>query len=659
MTTPHGGYSGSFLHIDLASGNVAVEDTPDPMRWLGSRGWNALVGWHDTGPGMGPFAPENPIVISAGPLVGTGAPTAGRITVSTVGPRGYPRPLWSSGSMGGYLGAELKYAGYDGIIIRGRASAPCYLLIEDGVVRIEEARDLWGQGVFATQRILKERHGVQHQVAAIGPAGENRVRYASIIHRLANAIGNAGFGGVMGSKNLKAVAVRGTGGVPIADPVGFVTAVSRVWELARGGVACLGQPDQGYPVVACTHGCSVRCGTRVQATHSPSSGDVRVRMLKCQNGAFVRGSHPGYDGVSADGVRLVIPRPPGLGEAGLGLGNLVEDLGLTAWFYDSWYRYFGGLRELGVTEIAGEPLALDDPTWWRRTLGRVARREGIGDDMAEGLIRFHDRHGIGPRYLVEFIESAGSRGHGWHRDGRAMEPHPSPFWEHAALLYATSTRDVTPSTHGFFFLNRLYGYPSAPPPPESVPAALQALGESVYGSREAVWAGDSRVEHVTAWHQHRAAIKDSLGLCDWVFPVLNRTFATREELVSAVAAGDGSHIGDPAAEALLYASCTGIDLPMAAMESPLAERIVNLERCLDIRNTGRSREDDETVIPHFQWPEKTDSTRVAPDADKFRALLDRYYDLRGWDRRSGRPTRTKLEELELASVVGEWPKTGA
>lgn len=350
-------------------------------------------------------------------------------------------------------------------------------------------------------------------------------------------------------------------------------------------------------------------------------------MSKCQNGAFVRGSHLGYDGGSVDGVRLVIPRPPGLGEAGLDLGNMVEDLGLTAWFYDSWYRCFGGLRELGVTEIAGEPLALEGPTWWRRTLGRVAHREGIGDEMAEGLIRFHDRYGIGPRHLVEFIEAAGSRGHGWHRDGRAMEPHPSPFWERAALLYATSTRDVTTSTHGFFFLNRLYGYPSAPLPPERVPEALQALGEAVYGSREAVRAGDRRVEHVTVWHQHRAAIKDSLGLCDWVFPVLNRTFATREDLASALAAGDDSHVGDPAAEARLYAPCTGIDLPMAAMQSPLAERIVNLERCLDIRNARRSRQDVETVIPHFQWPEKTDGTCASPDAAEFRVLLDRYYAL--------------------------------
>ena len=108
--------------------------------------------------------------------------------------------------------------------------------------------------------------------------------------------------------------------------------------------------------------------------------------------------------------------------------------------------------------------------------------------MAEDLPRFYEKHGIGPSYLAEFVASKGSRGHGWHRDGRAMERHPSPFWEYSALLYAVSTRDVTPSTHGFFFLNGLYGYPDAPKRTPEILESLQALAEKVYGSREAVHA---------------------------------------------------------------------------------------------------------------------------------------------------------------------------
>jgi len=651
MPAPHGGFAGRTLRVDLTAQTVHVEPTPSPETWLGARGWNALVGWREVAPGVGPFDPANRIIFSAGPLVGTGAPTAGRTTISSLAPVGYPDPMWSSSSMGGYWGAELKVAGYDAVIIQGRASAPCYLLVEDDRVTLEDGLDLWGLGVHAVQQRLKQRHSARHQIVTIGPAGENRVRFASIIHRLSNASGNGGFGGVMGSKNLKAIVVRGTRGISIHDPDGFLDAISYVWNLAKGGVSCIGQPDRGYPFVACSHGCSVRCGTQIKRPPAQIGEGLPVRMLKCQNGAFARGSHPGYQGVSTSGERLTIPRPEGLGKPGMDLGNLLDDFGMTAWFYDTWARYLGGLGELGIHDLLGEPVWLDDPSWWHDLLVKVATREGIGDDIAEGLPRFHDKHGIGPRYLTDFLSSAGSRGHSWHREGRAMERHPSPFWEHSALLYAISTRDVTPSTHGFFFLNRLYGYPDEPRRAADVRRSLLELAVRVYGSREAVLPGDMYVEHVTRWHQHRAVIKDSLGLCDFAFPVIRRTLPSREATEEAVREGVDAIYGDVGAEAVLFRACTGIDIGIEEMESPVAERIVNLERCLDVRNNGRCREDDEAVIPHFQWTEKTDGTHLSAGADEFRALLDRFYALRGWDPETGAPTPERLRALGLDDVV--------
>ena len=105
------------------------------------------------------------------------------------------------------------------------------------------------------------------------------------------------------------------------------------------------------------------------------------------------------------------------------------------------------------------------------------------------------------------------------------------------------------------------------------------------------------------------------------------------------------------AEAHLYRACTGVDMDISEMERPVAERIVNLERCIDVRNTGRRREDDEAVIPHFQWPEKTEGTHLSADANEFRSLLDDYYALRGWDKETGRPSREKLEALGLQEVA--------
>lgn len=230
-----------------------------------------------------------------------------------------------------------------------------------------------------------------------------------------------------------------------------------------------------------------------------------------------------------------------------------------------------------------------------------------------------------------------------------MEKHPSPFWEYSALLYAVSTRDVTPSTHGFFFLNGEYGYPETPKDPAEVPQAFRDLARQIYGSEEAALPGDAHVEYVTAWHQYRSVIKDSLGLCDWVFPVTRRGYESREEMQQAQAKGEPL-IGDLAAEARLFSACTGIEMDIETMERPLAERIVNLERCLDIRNHGRNRLDDEAVIPHYQWTEKTDHTGLSADAGEFKALLDRFYDVLGWDRASGAPTAETLQRLGLGEV---------
>lgn len=642
-----GGYTGRLLRVDLSTGQISTEPVPDVMEWLGPRGWNAYIGWRETAPGVGPFDPDNRIVFSAGPLVGSGAPTSGRMTISTIAPRNYPVPMWVTASMGGYFGAELKYAGYDCIVVHGQAAAPCYLLIENDKVSLRDAADLWGLGVYRTEQELKTKHTRAHQVMAIGPAGENRVRFASIIHRLSNAVGNGGFGGVMGAKNLKAIVVRGTKGFPIAEPKVFLEAVAYIQQLTRGGLNHIGQADQGFPYVACTHGCSVKCYTRIRPVADQFGANASNNMTTCVDGTWVGGLGKSYQGALPTGEKLLLPGVPGMGDAGLDLANLANDMGITSWAHYTWGHYFGALKELGITRVAGMELKLDEPNFWQEWITKVARREDWGDAMAEGLCRFYDQYEVGPRHLAEFLESSGSRGHGWHREGRTMERHPSPYWEHSALLYAVSTRDVTPSTHGFLFLNDLYGYPEKPLSPNEIPQPLKRMAQRLYGDERAVYPGIEMLEYVTAWHQHRAIIKDSMGVCDWVFPAVRRSFPDAE---TQKAAGDDI-FGDLSAEALLYRACTGIPLSIEEMERPIAERIVNLERCIEVRNNNRSRADDELVIPHYRWPDKTDGTALSEDAHEFTTLLERYYELRGWDIETGRPTSEKLRQLHLDEAI--------
>jgi len=374
-------------------------------------------------------------------------------------------------------------------------------------------------------------------------------------------------------------------------------------------------------------------------------------MAKCNNQGFQVGPHPGYEGRSSTGQTLTVPRPKGFGDKGRALDHLLADVGLTTWCYSNWGRYFGALREQGITELLGERLEIDDLDWWRTWIDQVAHRRGTGDAYAEGVARFYETYRVGPDYLAEFCESAGSRGHGWHREGRTLERHSSPFWEYAALLYAVSTRDVTPSTHGFLFLNGLQPHARLEEGPAAMPDNLRQLALALYGVEDAFVPGNPHVPRITAWHQHRAIIKDSMGVCDWIYPVMRPTLETREEWQERLSTGQGSLLGDLGAEARLYRAATGIDLEIAEMERPIAERIVTLERCLDVRNTGRDRAGDEAVIPHFQWAGKVDGTQLSADGHELRAMLDEYYRLRGWDPVTGHPRRETVEGLGLGGVV--------
>ena len=211
----HGGWAGKVLRVDLSTGRISTEDTIEKYKdFLGGTGIGYKVIWDEVQTGTKPFDPANKIVFGVGPLAGTGAPCNGRTAVTTLWPTCWPRPLVASGHMGGHFAAELKYAGYDAIIIEGRADRPVWLEVADGKVEIKDARHLWGQGIRRTTVEINQQMGPEASVAAIGQAGENLVPMSVVINSYSHSAG--GIGGVMGSKNLKAIGVRGTGSVRIA-----------------------------------------------------------------------------------------------------------------------------------------------------------------------------------------------------------------------------------------------------------------------------------------------------------------------------------------------------------------------------------------------------------------------------------------------------------
>jgi aldehyde:ferredoxin oxidoreductase len=211
------GYNGKILRVDLSTGDMKSEEYGESFyrTYFGGRGFNAYIQMKEVPAKVDPLSPENKLTISLGPLTGIPASGSGR---SSVGAKNPQTGGYGEGDVGGFMGAELKHAGFDAIIVEGRADKPTYLWIHDGQYELRDASALWGQNTLETQEMIRAELGdAKIRAAMIGPGGENMVRYACVINDLKHAAGRSGMGAVMGSKNLKAIAVRGKSSPKYAD----------------------------------------------------------------------------------------------------------------------------------------------------------------------------------------------------------------------------------------------------------------------------------------------------------------------------------------------------------------------------------------------------------------------------------------------------------
>lgn len=253
------GYMGKILEVDLTTGRTCATSLEERLArdFVGGSGLAAKLILDRLGPNLTtlePLGPGNPLAFAAGPLTGTGLPSAGRSTVSAISPY---TGIWGEANVGGFFGAELKFSGFDVLYITGKAEEPVYLYVENGAAELVPASDLWGKGTYATTDILSSRYNngkKKVQVACIGPAAENGVLFASIVHNKGHLFGRCGMGAVMASKKLKAVVVRGNQKVPVADPE-RLREVRKEWkELQEGsiilesisGMGSLSGMDTGY-----------------------------------------------------------------------------------------------------------------------------------------------------------------------------------------------------------------------------------------------------------------------------------------------------------------------------------------------------------------------------------------------------------------------------
>jgi aldehyde:ferredoxin oxidoreductase len=631
-----GEYQGKILHVDLTSGRVWNEplSADDIRRWVGSRGTNADILWHGVKADTDPLSPENILIFGLGTLTGTQAPSSGRTTVTTKSPA---TNLYLKTSAGGKWGAALKSAGYNHLVIHGRAPSPVYIDIDEDRVEILPAGHLWGRDVRETTTTLESAAGERKvEVACIGQAGENLVKMAAIMMSTYCAAARGGIGAVMGSKNLKAIVASGKRRMAIADPARF-----KEWSTrARQSIATA--PSAKMKTLYGTSG-SIPAFNELGLlpTHNFQRGffpdAYQISGQHLVEAGFLKKRHSCYacpvachrytevDEGEFAGTHSGGPELETLAGFGAGCGvsdtaailkanELCNNYGLDTISVASAVQWLIESNTRGVlNEEQQDGLELQ----WGNThamleiIHRIALRKGIGDLLAEGVRKAAQTIGRGSEaWAIEVKGLEQSR----------VETRASKGY---ALAFAVNPRGP----------DHLHSQPIAE-------FGLRELGiqliERITGSRE--YANprltDKRAE-IVVYHEDWYAGVDGLGLCSFPttadFAILPETMAN---LLSAM-------IGEEVTEAEMLDA---------------GRRVVTLEKCFNVRQ-GATRADDRLPwrLMHEENPDAEGA--IVPPA-QLNKMLDEYYTLHGWDLETSWPTRSTLETLGLHDVAVELDRLG-
>ena len=616
QTPPVFGWTGTIVHVNLSDAAVTRLDTRAYSdKYLGGRGIATRLYWEMVAPEIDALAPDNHLIFMTGPLGASGAQGASRFVAAGKSPMTLPEGF-CCGNLGGYFGPYLKRAGFDGLVITGRADRPVYLYIDDGNVQIRDAAALWGQGVYDVRERLKDLHGNATRMITTGVAGENLCRSANIMtDNEGSATG--GFGAVMGSKHLKAVAVNGSGTIPAAHP-------DRLKELNRQAVELNRKDPMFLPFNSDQvwrtgkSGC-FQCGldciyrNRLQT----ASGDTLVR--KCQS-MFVY-------------FPWVAGRPDLSSEIAVAATGICNDLSLCTMEMTNIIHWLTACHKAGVLtekQTGLDMSQLGTLPFFTDLANMISRRQGFGDILAEGLLRAGDI--LGPEAKAQFAPEVSGVGDGATYSAREYLMN--------GLLYAFSPRQPIAMLHEISRLTGLWVMHQNDPNTSPVSSDVFRKAAARFWGHDRAW------DLMTHEGKAQAAVKimdrtfakDSLGLCDSCWPVM-------------VSWHTPDHVGEPDLEARTFSAVTGMDMDDAELHA-IGERIFNLERAILIRE-GRQTPSDDDVAP-FNYTEPVQTVFMNPevlvpgpgdqvltrkgmtlDKEVFATMRREFYQLRGWDPDTG------------------------
>jgi len=616
------GWAGKILWVDLTNSKVTTVPVSDfePEKYIGGVGLNSRIFWELGAPKVAAFHPDSPLLISVGPLTGAPGPFS-RAEVGGIAPQSYPQELFAYSGFGGKFPIELKFAGYDGIVVLGKSDTPVYLSIEDDTASIKDADHLWGLDTFETQKALANSHP-KSSVVTIGPAGENLCRYSIMLNETGSAAGQGGYGAVMGSKNLKAIVVRGTGSHKMAHPDRFLSLVAdrhKAGEWMVGGAQSWGRyPLCGDPVskemqskylkrFAGCHGCPYQC---MGFYDMPGVGKGAQMCVEAWYGFSGSDSSEGY----WEGNIL---------SQKLGINNY-ELLGVMLFTLAGIAAKAVTKQDLGLTSIphidhATEP-KFGSPKVHHEFLTSLLSGIAEGKSpLAQGVGRAAEK--MGPAAMKVYNEQYPAHGYLSHHFKNVG----------SALHWATDSRDPFNSCHDYL------NFGSAP----DIAAHFDVPGGDMRLNRdtgEVVGAKTvyNQAEHLAAWVQNNQSLKNSLPLCEYAS--MPNTYYHPPEMDIRIF------------ESKILSAVTGIDYDVDRLWKA-GERIWNLRRAIMVFRENRERKNDN--ISHVFFERVIGDTGLTTPLDKrqWDDLITRYYQLRGWDPKNGRPLRARLEDLGMKNVA--------
>jgi aldehyde:ferredoxin oxidoreductase len=631
---PYKGFTGKWLYVDLTTGKIEPRAFEQALAddYLGGNGFGTRLLWEHVGPEVDPLSPENLLIVAAGPLVGTLVPNGCRMEAIAKSPL---TGIYGDANAGGFFGPELKFAGWDAVVFVGRAPKPVYLAIGDEKAELRDASDLWGLTTSQTEAAIRQAcSDSQIKTAVIGPAGENGVRFANIQVTSQRSLGRCGLGAVMGSKHLKAIAVRGSGPVHIADPSRFHDLAVELHHRIRAnpiypdvsahgtpGIVSLMDPLGRFPTknfqmgsfaevdkinvealvarafnrhLAC-FGCPIGCDKLYSLPDGPHAGTALHSVE--------------YETLNSIGANILNADL----DAILAGNRLCDDLGMDTISAGRAISFAMELWEneiLNLDDTDGLALRWGDMDVVLPLLRMMAHKEGFGSLLAEGVRRASEVIGQGAEEFAMHVKGMEIAA----QDGRAQKS--------MGLAHATSNRGAD-HLKAFPVIDET-GYPDE---------ARRRYGESYLPEMAQPLATKYKPLLVKDGEDFGAVV-DSTGMCK-----SGGTFVLAEIYWPDVAAA--------------LEAATGMDMPVQRLQR-IGERIYNLQRCYNAHH-GITRADDR--LPRRFTEQPSPSGNAEGQIVDLEPMLEEYYQLRHWDPETGWPTEEKLRELGLEEA-SPWPQAG-